>query len=158
MAVLGGGNFAVVREAPFTSPITSHLDGTGRSSHADEVLPLQDGPEALLQCDDPSQDFLMEEGLKSLTLRLPQEHLHHMRPFTFSFTQLSRAPQKTHKLVSRIRYHGVAHLIPSRQKVDTSEELPDAWLGRARAPGQQHMKVAHKVLQHDACAWCETQV
>lgn len=116
----------MVREAPLTCSITSHLDGTGRSSHADEVLPLQDGPEALLQCDDPSQDFLMEEGLKSLTLRLPQENLHHMRPFTFSFTQLSRAPQKTHKLVSRIRYHGVAHLIPSRQKVDTSEELPDA--------------------------------
>lgn len=31
--------------------------------------------------------------------------------------------------------------------MDPSEKLPDAWLGRARASRQQHMKVTHKVLQ-----------
>lgn len=54
---------------------TSHLDGTSGSSHADKVLPLQDGPESALQRDDASQDLLMEERLKTLALSLPQEHL-----------------------------------------------------------------------------------
>lgn len=64
--------------------LTSHLDDTGRLPHVNKVLPLQDGPEALLQCDDSPQDFLMEEGLKTLTLRLPQEHLRRTGTFKWS--------------------------------------------------------------------------
>lgn len=58
--------------------LTSHLDDKGGSPHLNKVLPLQDGPEAALQRDDSPQDFLVEEGLKTLTLRLPQEHLQHI--------------------------------------------------------------------------------
>lgn len=56
--------------------MTSHLDDTGGSPHVDEVLPLQHGPEAPLQCDNSPQDFLVEGGLKALTFCFPQEHLH----------------------------------------------------------------------------------
>lgn len=63
---------------------TSHLDDRGRSSHVDKVLPLQDGPEAALQRDDSPQDLLMEEGLKTLALHLPQKHLNQTGTFKFS--------------------------------------------------------------------------
>lgn len=55
---------------------------------------------------------------------------------------------RRNELVSRSvgTYHGVAHLIAGRRQVDSSEELPDARLGRACASRQQHMEVTHKVL------------
>lgn len=65
---------------------TSHLDCRGSSSHVDKVLPLQDGPEAALERDDSPQHFLVEEGLKTLTLRLPQEHLNNTGTFTYTHT------------------------------------------------------------------------
>lgn len=52
-----------------------HLDDTGGSPHAEEVLPLQDGPEAALQRHYPPQHLLVEEGLETVALRLPQKHL-----------------------------------------------------------------------------------
>lgn len=59
----------------FTIGWVAHLDGAGGSPHAEEVLPLQDGPEAALQRHYPPQHLLMEEGLETVALRLPQEHL-----------------------------------------------------------------------------------
>lgn len=58
-----------------TRTTAPHLDDTGGSPHAEEVLPLQDGPEAALQRHDPPQHLLVEEGLETVALRLPQEHL-----------------------------------------------------------------------------------
>lgn len=52
-----------------------HLDDTGGSPHAEEVLPLQDGPEAALQRHYPPQHLLVEESLETVALRLPQKHL-----------------------------------------------------------------------------------
>ena len=81
---------------PFTA---SHLDCRSSSSHVDKVLPLQDGPEAALQRDDSPQHFLVEEGLKTLTLRLPQEHLNNTRTFTYMKSHTSWSP--TDKMVKQ---------------------------------------------------------
>lgn len=54
-----------------------HLDDPSGSPHAEEVLPLQHGPEAALQSHDPPQHLLVEEGLQTVALCLPQEHLRH---------------------------------------------------------------------------------
>lgn len=52
-----------------------HLDNAGGPPHAEEVLPLQDGPEASLQRHYAPQHLLVEEGLQTVALRLPEEHL-----------------------------------------------------------------------------------
>lgn len=142
---------------PLLLPTTSsHLDDTGGSPHANKVLPLQDGPEAALQRDDSPQDFLVEEGLKTLTLRLSQEHLRHAGTFKYSKHSAAVQQIRWHTKGNRWTgfqnpYHRVAHLIPSRWQVDPSEKLPDTWLGRARSSRQQHVEVSHKVLQHGVC-------
>lgn len=62
---------------PLHNTTTSHLDDPSGRPHVNKVLPLQDGPEATLQRDDPPQNLLVEGGLETLTLGLPQEHLVH---------------------------------------------------------------------------------
>lgn len=59
-----------------------HLDNAGSSPHVEEVLPLQDGPKAALQRYYPPQHLLVEEGLETVALRLPQKHLSHAQKKT----------------------------------------------------------------------------
>lgn len=58
-----------------TNELLPYLDADGSFSHPDKVLPLQQGSEALLQRDDESEDFPVEQGLEPLARRLTQENL-----------------------------------------------------------------------------------